>query len=705
MITRRQSLFLLGASALCMTDPARAAAQAAARAQDAVADAMFSAPYVDVDEWRDAPVRHRYVHGGFKGTDARFVFHFPPKAQYEGRFFHYVSPVPVSELDVLKSFGGESLVPFALASGAYAVGTNQGGAAATATPGSHIDPTIAAYRVNAAAARYSRTLAVAMYGGARPYGYIFGGSGGAFRTIGAFENTDAWDGAAPFVMGTPMHVPNVFTIRAHASRLLKGKTGQIADALEPGGSGDMYAGLRPEQRAALEEATRMGLPPKAWWVDSQDKMGLGALTILFDMVRLADPTYYKDFWTVPGYLGASAPKSLLDDRVQHATRVARVVMSDQAAAAGLPAPQAGGPQVDADTAWRNMARQMGGVVPVALELSEPPPPGDLRLGAVVVKSGALAGRSLLLAGVHGRYAMLGVSPLATPTKAAADIRPGDEVLIDNSDFLAAQTYHRHQVPGPDYHAWDQFRGPGGVPIYPQRPRLMGPSFAMAASGVLPRARFAGKMIVVECLMDYDAYPWGADWYRQKVIQNLGAGYEDHYRLWFVEHAVHGEPPPSSHIVSYTPVLQQALRDLSAWVEKGAPAPATTSYRLVDDAQIAVPPTAAERKGIQPVVVLTADGAARAEVKAGQPVRFEAVAEVPPHTGKVVSAEWDFAGDGGFPVKSELAPGERVVIRTTHAFAEPGVYFPAVRVTSQRQGDAATPYGRIPNLGRVRVVVT
>jgi hypothetical protein len=36
------------------------------------ADPIFKVPYVNADEWRDKPVRHRYVHGGFKGTEARF---------------------------------------------------------------------------------------------------------------------------------------------------------------------------------------------------------------------------------------------------------------------------------------------------------------------------------------------------------------------------------------------------------------------------------------------------------------------------------------------------------------------------------------------------------------------------------------------------------------------------------------------------------
>jgi hypothetical protein len=180
------------------------------------ADPMFRQPYVDVDEWRDTPVRHRYVHGGFKGTEARFSFYFPPKERYQGRFFQVVTPIPMSEMPGDSVYGADHMV-FSLDSGAYFVQTNQGGMGATATPGAEIDPTIAGYRVNAAAARYSRGLAAQMYGQHRPYGYPFGGSGGGFRTIGGMENTvGVWDGAVPFVIGSPMALPNVFTVRLHA---------------------------------------------------------------------------------------------------------------------------------------------------------------------------------------------------------------------------------------------------------------------------------------------------------------------------------------------------------------------------------------------------------------------------------------------------------------------------------------------------------
>ena len=40
----------------------------------------------------------------------------------------------------------------------------------------------------------------------------------------------------------------------------------------------------------------------------------------------------------------------------------------------------------------------------------------------------------------------------------------------------------------------------------------------------------------------------------------------------------------------------------------------------------------------------------------------------------------------------------------HVFDTPGTYFPALRGVSQRHGDRDTPYARVQNLGRVRVVV-
>jgi hypothetical protein len=45
-----------------------------------------------------------------------------------------------------------------------------------------------------------------------------------------------------------------------------------------------------------------------------------------------------------------------------------------------------------------------------------------------------------------------------------------------------------------------------------------------------------------------------------------------------------------------------------------------------------------------------------------------------------------------------------MLKTNYTFTKPGIYFPTLRVASQRQGDNKTPYTQIKNLGRVRVVV-
>jgi hypothetical protein len=189
----------------------------------------------------------------------RFSFYMPPNESFDGRFFQYVTPVPDNENLSQTVQKDDNSIGFAIASGAYFIETNGGGKSAAAGPGMRADPTIGAFRANAAAAVYSRTLAKAMYGPNRVYGYIYGGSGGGYRTMGSIENTKGvWDGAVPFVLGTPMASPNNFSIRMHAMRLLRDKFPQIVDAMDAGGSGDPYKGLNEEEAAALREATLMG---------------------------------------------------------------------------------------------------------------------------------------------------------------------------------------------------------------------------------------------------------------------------------------------------------------------------------------------------------------------------------------------------------------------------------------------------------------
>jgi hypothetical protein len=630
-------------------------------------DPVLNQPYTDVDERRtttdpatDVTVSYRYIHGGFTGTNTRFSLYFPEPSQYRGRFFQSTYPT-LSQEDA-----SPTTIAFAISHGAYVVSTNNNGGLPAGLP-------LAAYRANAAAAKHSRVVAEQVYGEIdRPRGHIYGGSGGAYQTIGAVENTErVWDGSVPFVPGTPNSIPSYQAMQLLGLRVLHDDLPRIVDALEPGGSGRPYAGLGAEERAVLREATRLGFPLRGWW-DHRALTG-GSFSAVQGGVRALDPTYVNDFWTDPGYEGG-----------EPSVRAARV--QQDATVVGLTGTPTSG-----------------------VELSRVAP-GELLTGAeLTITSGPAAGGTLTIANVTGnRVTFAGADPNVTGA-----IQAGDTVRIDNSWSLALQYYPRHQVPSADMYGWNQYRDAEGDPLYPQRP-LVGPTFAASTGGSVATGRFHGKMIMLGSLVDIEAFPWSADWYRTQARAAQGDALGDNFRLWYMDNAGHTEPRSTyanTHIVDYQGEIQQALLDLDAWVAEGAPPPDSTIYDVDSDNQVRVPANAAHRRGAQPVVTLSATAsrahprAGRVDVAVGQPVRFSAEAQAPPRTGEIVSAEWDFEGTGTYPDHARIRHTRRTVhLDATHTFTRPGTYFPVVRVTSQRDGDQATPYTRIPNLARVRVVV-
>ena len=631
-------------------------------------DPIFNKPLVEIDEWRDAPVRHRYVRGGFEGTDARFSIYFPPAEQYGGRFFHNtyplitnsdIGPFPI-QFDVAVGDLG-----FTLDSGAYYLQTNLGGAD-RAPPA---DPAIAAYRVNAEAAKFSRRLAAKMYGEHRAYGYLFGGSGGSYQVMGSAEKTqNVWDGFLPFVLGSPHAIPSMFTIRQHALRVLRkrGKLASIVEALEPGGSGDPNAGLDEAEAAALREATRMGFPIRAWW--DHQTMTSGYYANVAPITPMLDPTYVEDFWSKPGYLGTEPKSSIGEERFTFDTQVAAVLEG----------------------------------FPKEIELTHVPA-RDVANAHLFVMEGEMAGRSVPIATVAGTR--IGFA-MAANQALIASLKPGDKVRIDNAWALAMQTYHRHQVPTPDLYAWNQYRDASGEPLYPQRDVAIGLVGTSNTAGCIPQGKVTGKVLALACLLDIDALPWQADWYRGQVKAALGSKFNDSFALWFIDNANHENPlttGANAHIVSYSGALQQGLRDLATWVETGTH-PGNTAYEVVDT-QVQVPRRAQDRGGIQPTIDLQANGGSAAEVKVGEAVSFTATIEVARAAGKVVSAEWDFLGSGNFLDKATISPDECVAVTASHRYTNPGTYFAVLRVASHRNGDPRTHYARIQNLARVRVVVT
>jgi hypothetical protein len=685
---------------------------------------MLNLPYIDADHsgtltdttvTPPVTVSFRYIHGGFckvslvmgacpnpppgsppgsSNSVAKFSFYFPASDLYQGRFFEdtyptlglgsedATPPAPQPSGAVACSPLGATYcsVAFAISNGAYVVSTDNAG-------GVQVNSVLGAYRVNAAAAKFSRMVAEQMvyHTSARPRGYIYGASGGAYQTVGAMENTlGVWDGAVPQVFGVPNAIPSFMTIELLVLRVLGDKLAQVADAVAPGGSGHPYAGLDATQAAVLQEATRLGFPLRGWW--QWATLGGGGFLATEFPTRLIDPSYVGDFWNQPGYEGH-------DDTAVQAARI------------------------QFDTSVDSLAGANG------LVLAKDVPAGDLVPADLIVTSGPLAGQSVPIVAAAGNTVVL----LANP-----GITPGTSVRLDNSWLIALQYYQRHSVPSPDEYGWNQYRDANGVPIEPQRGGtcppppaigkqaclLVGPILAAGAGGAAPTGNFHGKMIMLESVMDVQALPWSADWYRNQAQSFLGGSLDDHYRLWYMDNADHDPGGPvattaanaAAHIVSYDGEIQQALLDLDAWVAKGKKPPASTNYTVDADTQIQLAATAPQRRGVQPVVTLTANAngssGQRLDVAVGQPVNFTVDARVPPGTGKIVRVEWDFLGVGNYHVTAQLSHISPVLnnLQATYTFTQPGTYFPVVRVTSQRNGDTSTPYELIMNLARVRVVV-
>lgn len=681
---------------------------------DAKLDPRMQEYYVDADETRKrvlddgTELPYRYVHGGIRELSIKFIFCYPPREQFRGRFFQYLSPFPGpdEELASLDKTGEDDKIAFCLRNGAYYVESNMGSAYMF---GEKPDPTLC-YKASAAAAEISRKLAMEYYGCSRPYGYVHGGSGGGYKTMACIENTNAWDGAVPYVIGSPVSLPNTVTMHVKGQRDLRHVFPRILDALDAGGSGNPYEGLNDTQAATLRELTKMGLPPRAWFLEAWGAFLDGSVPVLRPGIKAADPTFFDEFWTVPGYEGADPESSASRDRLVFHGVVKAVHSPKQ----GL---QDTGASNGVDDSYRKM---LVNGKDAWIELEEIPQGEDLYLKGVDVRltSGEAEGKQMLLDTItpnkDGKGGILTIGMCFGMTDLAEvidSIKPGDTLVLDNSDYIALQSYYRHQVPQDlSFHAWDQFRDEQGQPTLPQRPNILG--YGYCGTGTVQDGQIQGKVMVIQAMMDESTCPWCADWYRKKVIEAKG-GEADHFRVYYMDRCLHGDVAwlENNMITNYLGALRQALLDLSDWVERGIEPRPSTVYS-VEDNQILVPEKAADRLGLQPTVQLTANGSACATVKAGEAVTLRAEIQVPPGAGTVTHADFDFEEERAMPLTNGYqTPGvvcdagqDCVTATVSHVYDTPGTYFASVRVKMQRNGDPNDPFTQVKNLARARIIV-
>ena len=668
-------------------------------------DPFFGEAFIDKDEWRDKPVRHRFVHGGFAGTDTRFSFYFPPPEAFAGRLIQFLQGgtggSEYTASSSVKGMGSATDLSFNLGLGAVFMESNQGhfGNDLSGIKG---DATILLWRASAQSARQAKKMALEMYGRAVDYAYTYGGSGGGIRSLHCLENTDVYSGGVPFVIPFGMRL-QYFSLLANAVRVLGPEAlVRVNDAVEVGGSGDPYAGLTPLQEQEVRRLYQSGFPRHMWLNNPVEQVLVWSWMPQF--YRRTDPTYFTDFWTKPGYAGHDGTDGVAEDVIDVTTTVERALTAAQM--------QTYQPPFEVvDERGVGSARMSFGGPNKVVAITTAHKEGTGRMGGAEMTflSGKAKGRVLYVFGVTGDA--LAASGLGS--EILEGVEPGDRVRINNRDYLAYTLHHRHNVkPGPETR-W-AFRD--GQPIYPQRPMVV-PDFA-------GEYRFTNekKLIVVQNLQDRGTWPYQAVAYREELRRRKGDAVDEQMMIWFNERAWHGSvgapagsvpagnpPVDVTRLINYSGVVQQALADLIGWVEKGVRPPSGPSnFVLTDDLEIELEPAGAQRGAVQPSVAVTAnDAAGRVEVPAGATVAFEANVEVPARAGKLIGAEWDFDGRGLFPLTAQEVDGTtaRAILRASHRFEEPGVYYPAVRVWSHRDGDRIDLNRRIPNLGRIRVVVS
>ncbi|KAI9151357.1 Polysaccharide monooxygenase Cel61a [Paramyrothecium foliicola] len=624
-------------------------------------DPAYSSPIFDKATDETSPVPHHRISGHFNGTGIDFNIYLTPKEQWEGRFFQLLYP---SQTSVAEDYA----IVFGVESGGYTI-------QASGSIG---------YRADAALAKLSRSVAREYYGNSSShiYGYTYGGSGGSLKAIGAAEQTvGVWDGCVALIQATPMSIPYNWGIRALGAFVLAGHKDQLIDSIRPGGSGYPYPVLPELEQAILRETTALGVPVEGWedWgaiAENNTQLYQTLQEITVPMIRGNDPTYVDDFWTKDGYAGAD--KTELGERFR-----AALVQFDS----DIESVAVGNDNLTSEFVLENVPEGVADVIGFGFSMK-------------------------INSATHYFDGKLDVKTRAVHIQAGADsatlesLVPGANVQVDNRWYLSTYTFHRHQVPPVEsgFYGFDYLRDEAGNPLYPQRNVVQGPLIARSTTGGATHSgNLTMKMILMNTLLDFDAFPWHADWYKNQVLEAKGS-LDDHFRLYYGDNADHLmsrlEAPQTSRVVEFIGMYEQHLRDLSAWVERGVSPPPPTNY-TVKDGRVEVPKCASKRQGIQPIVNLAVNGSKRIQIRPGDSVEFVVIVQVPSGTGQVVSLEFDPAGVGAF-TKVDHDVADEVYLQFSHTFTEPGEYFAGVRAASHREGRTDTDAALAWNMDRALV---
>jgi hypothetical protein len=608
---------------------------------------------VNQQEWRSTPVRHLYIHAVMNG-DTDFQLFLPEPSRWKGRVIQFLEGGLGGNERGGSNFGAHL---FALDHGAVYVESNQGHRG-TAFYEEDDTPAELAYQANYAVMQYAKARCVEIYGRAPGFVYVFGASGGGMRSIQLMERfPETYHGAAPLV------APSDFQLGAFQFSLYEAYREPVTphraaldDAVRVGSGQEVLKTLTDAKaQDALEKLLRAGFPKNSLWLVDQSPV---SLLVMEYLKYRAAPGYFDEFWTEPGFGGKDGE-------------------FDGAIVAGV----------------RGKVTRVQAPRRVSMELAADAPKNLYGL-TMRITSGAHAGEWRRVQSNTGNEVQL--SMIGPP---AAKLAEGDEFELDNRDLIAWKAMHRHVVL-PGEKLMRDFLDAGGQPRYRQ---LTAEQLAVLREPERPLGQIRGKMICV----------YGADdpliWnslglhYQDLVLAAMGKAAGDHYRLHFLEHAVHGLVTPGAEARQVLNIVAmfRALEEVMAWVETGAAPQPGTTYSADENFQVTFPNSAGARGGYQPVIRLRAGGrAGRVELEPGQELTLSVEAEDPDND--LVKIEVDWEGDGKYEIAQEIS-GRKVQLEFRHKYLAPGTYFPAVRVTDATVVPGI-PFRGIQNVQSLRAVV-
>jgi hypothetical protein len=687
-----------------------------------VTDKYFGKPYIDLDESKDTPVPHRRIHGGFEGTDTRFTFYFPPEEYYKGRMFQPLEGAHAGHEDAFVGAMGELLGGLPMIGhrlGGYMVESNSGHIGDDIDPRGGDDPTLYGYRASVETARFSKHVAAQVYREAPRYSYVFGGSGGGRRSPSCLEyGADVYAGALPFMgggniepHGTKSRVrseqPICFASMFNVQRLLRhdGKLEAVIDATQPGGSGNPFQGLSTHEREELANLYRLGYPRGDEFMIANPMGQMWLWTSIADMLLEEDGEYFESFWTRPGYVGHDSPEHVQRDLIDVQKPVSRLLCARDL----LQAPEFAAPQYGP---LRTIAGLLASAsnrfdLPIAIEVKGMGAgEGYLQGAGVRMIGGKAAGRQMYTMMACGDLLFCDGRREANILR-FTDVAPGDRVQIDNRAFLAFCYSYRHHISSDPLF---DFLRLNGEPIYPQH----GLPLQSPLMGVPYCGQYEGKLMWVHHTHDSSLWPPQGIIYKEAVLAAQGPQRaEERFCLRWTQNAEHIPPAflasspkraTQTWLIDFLPIIEQSLVDLCDWAEKGI-VPSSTKYAFADG-KVTLPPSATERRGIQPVVSVKANGSSRAQVAAGTSVILEVDAAAPPGAGNIIAVEWSLDGSDQFAAEPGIDGKQATVkLSKTHRYDKPGVYFATARVVSHRDGDVNAQSRRLANLASARVVVS